>query len=179
MHGPWVKMPGGRSPDPFEENRSMQHLRSEIDIAAAAETVWRVLADFSAYPSWNPFVRFICGQQMLGARLSVTVQPPGGKAMSFRPRLLVFEPNRELRWKGQLLVPGLFDGEHYFQLTESMPGKTHLVHGEVFSGVLVPLVLRGSARAGTARGFEAMNRALKVRAEAQPRDPRAASGHQA
>lgn len=147
-------------------------------MAAAADTVWRVLADFSAYPAWNPFVRAIGGEQTPGARLSITIQPQGGKAMSFRPRLLVFEPKTELRWKGQLLVPGLFDGEHYFQLNESSPGRTHLVHGEFFSGLLVPLVPRASVRAGTTSGFEAMNRALKARAEAQQRDPRSARFHQ-
>jgi hypothetical protein len=42
-----------------------------------------------------------------------------------------------------------------------------LIHGEVFSGLLVPLVFRGAMRAGTERGFAAMNRALKALAEAQ------------
>jgi hypothetical protein len=145
----------------------MQHIRSEIDIAASPATVWRVLADFSAYPSWNPFVRAVSGEQSPGTQLSVTVQPEGGKAMSFKPRLLAFEPQKELRWKGQLLLPGILDGEHYFQLSEPAPGKVHFIHGEVFSGFLVPLVFRGSMRAGTERGFAAMNKALKARAEAQ------------
>jgi hypothetical protein len=148
----------------------MQHVRLEIDIAATADSVWRVLADFSAYPAWNPFVRSISGEQTPGARLHVTVQPEGAKAMSFKPRLLVFEPKKELRWKGQVLVPGIFDGEHYFQLAESSPGRVHFVHGEVFSGLLAPLVFRGSLRAGTEHGFAAMNQALKAWAEAQQRD---------
>jgi len=145
----------------------MQHIRTEIDIAASPDTVWRVLADFSAYPEWNPFVRAISGKQAPGTRLNVTVQPEGGEAMSFKPRLLVFEPQRELRWKGHLLAPGVFDGEHYFQLAEPSPRQVRFVHGEVFSGFLVPLVFRGSMRADTERGFAAMNQALKVRAEAQ------------
>jgi hypothetical protein len=91
--------------------------------------------------------------------------------MSFKPRLLVFEPQRELRWRGQLLAPGIFDGEHYFQLAEISPGRVHFVHGEVFSGFLVPLLLRGSMLAGTERGFAAMNQALKARAEARNSDP--------
>jgi hypothetical protein len=156
----------------------MQHVRSEIDIASSADTVWRALVDFSAYPAWNPFVRAISGGQTPGARLHVTVQPEGGKAMSFKPRLLVFEPKKELRWKGQLLAPGIFDGEHYFQLTEPSPGNVHFVHGEVFSGLLVPLVLSGSVRAGTERGFVAMNQALKARVEAQQRDRQVRPAHE-
>ena len=144
----------------------MHHIQAEVDIAATPDTVWGVLTDFSAYPDWNPFVRRISGEQTSGARLHVTIQPEGGRAMSFKPRLLVFAPQKELRWKGQLLVPGVFDGEHYFQLSETSAGGVRLEQGEVFSGLLVPLLSRGSMLAGTARGFAAMNQALKTRAEA-------------
>ena len=85
--------------------------------------------------------------------------------MSFKPRLLVFAPRKELRWKGQLWVPGVFDGEHYFELTETSAG-VRLAQGELFTGLLVPLLSRGSMLAGTERGFAAMNQALKARTEA-------------
>ncbi len=86
--------------------------------------------------------------------------------MSFKPKLLVFNPTSELRWKGQLLAPGIFDGEHYFQLVESSLGKVRFTHGESFSGLLVPLVMRGTMQSRTELGFVAMNNALKARAEA-------------
>lgn len=143
----------------------MQHIRSEIDIAASPDRVWRVLTDFVAYPDWNPFIRSITGAQVPGAKLSVTVQPAGAKPMSFKPRLLVFQPYKELRWKGQLLTPGIFDGEHSFQLTEPSPGRVHFIHEETFGGLIVPLIFRGAMRKATERGFAAMNQALKVRAE--------------
>jgi hypothetical protein len=143
----------------------MQHLQTEIEITAPASRVWRVLTDLSAYPDWNPFVRSISGELTPGARLNVTIQPDGGKPMSFKPRLMAFEPQRELRWKGRLLVPGLFDGEHYFQLHETSAGRVRFAQGEMFSGLLVPLVFLGSMMAGTLRGFAAMNQAIKARAE--------------
>ena len=144
----------------------MQHIRSEIEIASTALRVWHVLTDFSAYATWNPFVLRIGGEQVSGSRLNVTIKPDGSKAMSFKPTLIAFEPQKELRWKGQLLLPGLFDGEHYFQLSETPAGRVHFAQGELFSGVLVPLVFRGPMRAGTVRGFAAMNQALKARVEA-------------
>jgi hypothetical protein len=144
----------------------MQHIQFEVEITASPLRVWRVLADFTAYPEWNPFVRAISGEQVVGSRLSVTIQPVGGKAMSFKPTLLAFDPQKELRWKGQLLMPGIFDGEHYFRLVETSAETVRVTQGEVFSGLLVPLVFRGSMRVGTERGFAALNQALKARAEA-------------
>ncbi len=120
--------------------------------------------DFPRYGEWNPFIRSIEGMPSEGATIKVKIQPPGGKGMTFSPVILRQQSNRELRWKGKLFLPGIFDGEHYFRLESEGAGSTTLVHGERFSGVLVPL-LRGSLDRNTKSGFEAMNRALKRRVE--------------
>jgi hypothetical protein len=60
--------------------------------------------------------------------------------MEFSPSVLVTTNDREFRWKGRLLFPGLFDGEHYFLLEDSPSGGTHFRHGERFSGLLVNLL---------------------------------------
>lgn len=140
------------------------HLHSDIEIEAPAERVWAVLADFAAYPQWNPFVRSAVGVPQQGARLRITVQPRGGKSMRFAPVVLVAEPGRELRWLGRFLLPGLFDGEHSFVIEPLAEGKVRFQHSERFSGILVGL-FRASLDRGTKRGFEEMNRALKARAE--------------
>jgi hypothetical protein len=77
----------------------MKDIHTEIEINAFAEKVWRVLTDFAAYPEWNPLIRRATGEVRVGARLHVTIQPSGGKGMSFRPTILVADPNRELRWR--------------------------------------------------------------------------------
>ncbi|MFQ3665679.1 MAG: SRPBCC domain-containing protein, partial [Sphingomonadaceae bacterium] len=82
--------------------------------------------------------------------------------MRFQPTLLVAEPARELRWRGRLVLPGLFDGEHWLRLQPDGT-STRLVHGERFSGLLVPLLAGTLDR--TRAGFEAMNAALKAEAE--------------
>ena len=73
-------------------------------------------------------------------------------------------PGEELRWRGRFLLPGIFDGEHYFRLEAAAPGVARLVHGERFSGLLVPL-FKSSLDRETRAGFEAMNAALKTRVE--------------
>ena len=142
-------------------------LRTEIDINASGERVWRVLTDFGAYGEWNPFITSISGEVRRGARLKVRVQPSGGRGMTFRPTVLAADRNRELRWVGRLLFPGIFDGEHAFLITPLENGRVRLRQQETFRGLLVPLLRRlldGQTRAG----FEAMNRALKERAERPP-----------
>ena len=135
---------------------------TSIEIAAPPSRVWSVLTDFAAYPQWNPFIIRIAGVPEVGSRLVVTIQPPGRKAMMFRPVVLVAMPEAELRWRGRLLMPGLFDGEHVFRLSP-IGGGCRLDHGEVFSGLLSRL-LSGTLPA-TRHGFVAMNEALKARVE--------------
>jgi hypothetical protein len=142
----------------------MTEIHTEIEINAPAEKVWRELTDFAAYPEWNPFVRLVKGEVRVGARLHVTIQPSGGRGMSFRPTVLAAEPNRELRWLGRLWLPGLFDGEHSFSIEPLVQGRVRFVQQERFGGLLVPF-LSEMLDGGVRRGFEEMNLALKVRAE--------------
>jgi hypothetical protein len=142
----------------------MHEIQSEIDIDATPERVWSILTDFVAYPSWNPFIHSISGDIEAGRRLTVSIQPVGGRAMTFRPTVLLAQPNSELRWRGRLLLPGIFDGEHCFKIAASASGGVRFTQGETFSGVLVGLA-KASLDRGTKAGFVSMNDALKARAE--------------
>ncbi len=140
----------------------MKEIHTEIEINAPAEKVWKVLTDFAAYPEWNPFVRRGEGEVRVGARLHVYIQPSAGKGMSFRPTVLVADPNRELRWLGHLWVRGLFDGEHSFSIEPLSEGRDRFIQRERFGGLLLPLLSK-TLDGDTRRGFEEMNRALKLR----------------
>lgn len=70
---------------------------------------------------------------------------------------------KELRWLGRLWLPGIFDGEHIFEIEPVDADRVRFVQCEQFNGILVPFFNLD----GTRRGFEAMNRALKERAEAK------------
>jgi hypothetical protein len=142
----------------------MRSIETQIEIAAPAERAWSVLMDFASYPAWNPFITEIAGTPELGQRLRVRVAPPGRKPMTFRPIVVAATRRREFGWRGRMLLPGLFDGEHRFRLEDK--GRVCLLHhSERFSGLLLPLM--GEALfAATRQGFAAMNAALKSRAEA-------------
>jgi hypothetical protein len=142
----------------------MKELRTEISINAPPERVWQLLTDFASFPQWNPFIRRASGEPREGAQLEVYLQPSGAKGMTFRPKVLKAEPNRELRWLGHFLIPGLFDGEHIFTIEPLDAGRVRFVQRELFTGMLVPLFARWLSK-DTRRGFEEMNQALKLRAE--------------
>ena len=94
----------------------MRLIDTRIEIAAPAARVWGVLTDFPRFPEWNPFITRIEGTPEPGAPLRVQIKPPGESAMTFTPTVLVARPEKELRWRGRLLLPGIFDGEHAFEL---------------------------------------------------------------
>ncbi len=134
-------------------------------ITRSGPQVWQHLLAFESYPKWNPFVTSIKGAAVLGGQLEVQIHPPGGKAMAFKPTLLVVDKHKQLRWIGELLVPGLFDGEHYFLIRELKDGNVEFVQGEIFSGVLA-WILMPFMEKNTRLGFEDMNKALKQLSEA-------------
>lgn len=147
----------------------LTEIRTEILINAAPQKVWRILTDFKAYPAWNPFIKSLeqtsQGELKVGSRLKALIAPPDASAMTFTPAVTALNVNREFRWLGHLFIPGLFDGEHIFELMENGDGTTTLIHRENFRGLLIPLfkkMLNDNSR----RGFELMNRQLKAQAEA-------------
>lgn len=142
---------------------TMRRIETAIDIAADSGTVWNVLMDFSSYPDWNPFIRRIEGRTARGERLAARIEPPGQRGMQFRPTVQVVQERHAFSWLGHLLIPGLFDGLHEFRLQPN-GSSTRLSHCESFSGVLVPFVW-SKLETPTRAGFEAMNHALKARAE--------------
>jgi hypothetical protein len=137
-----------------------KELQTTIEINASAQKTWAALTDFSHYSEWNPFIRSIHGQAKQGEQLEILIHPPGSSGMKFRPIILVLQPEHELRWLGRLLLPGIFDGEHQFIIQPIGESRTRLIHREVFSGILVPLLWR-NLDTQTRQGFEEMNLALK------------------
>jgi hypothetical protein len=144
--------------------RTTRTIRSAIEIDAPLEVVWQVLTDFAAYPAWNPIVRQVRGRPRSGGRITIRSQPPGGRSVIHRPRVLTWAPPHELRWRATVLSDRLFSGEHGFMLSETANGRVRFVQDKTFRGLLVPFysLIRLPA---TRRGFEQMNQALRERAE--------------
>ncbi len=142
----------------------MKEIRTEVIIKASPKKVWSCFSDFKHYADWNPFIRSIEGSVNAGNIVTIKLTPPDAKPMIFKPRVLTVDPNRELRWVGHFIVPGLFDGEHIFEFIDNNDGTTRFIQREIFTGILVPF-LKNMLDDNTRRGFELMNQKLKEKCE--------------
>ena len=141
-----------------------KQIETETTIEATPEEVWRVLSDFASYGEWNPGMRSVQGEPVVGSRLTIEFSMNGGRTMKMRPKVLVSQPGHELRWLGHLLLPGIFDGEHRFEIHQQGPNGVRFVQGERFAGLLVPFLR--SLLADTATTFVQVNDALSERVTA-------------
>lgn len=122
--------------------------------------MWAVLTDLSSYPEWNPLFREAAGEIAVGRRIVLRSFPEGGRPMTVRPTITAARAGAELSWVSRL--PGILSGEHRFTLSAGN-GGTLVVQSETFRGALV--LVSGKAVARAEASYQAMNRALKARAE--------------
>ena len=126
-------------------------------IAAPPESVWDVLSDLAAWPTWNRDVR------------SVTFQGPLAPGSEFRWKagrsslvstLQVVEPPREIGWTG--VTMGIH-AVHVFRF-EPDGGGTMARSEESWRG-LIPSLLKGYSRTTLQRGIDGVLASLKAESE--------------
>ena len=138
-------------------------IKTETLINAPAERVWAEMTDFAAFPSWNPFVREASGRLEPGEQLKIRLQLDRMK-MTFKPRVTVVEPARELRWLATLGRPRVFDVDRGFVI-EPRDGGVLFVMSEKCTGWLTPVMFATNLEAQLYRGYDAFNDALRRRVE--------------
>ena len=140
----------------------MEQIEVFEEIDASPELVWEVLTAFPSYPEWNPFITSAEGTVADGETVRLRIEPPGGRTRTAEVELVAVEPGHRLAWHGRLLVPFALDGYHEIRVEPIEGGLTRLLQRETFRGALTSLLVDEAA---LERGFRAMNRALKTRAE--------------
>lgn len=165
----------------------MHEIATHIDLAASAARVWAALTDFASYGAWNPVIESIEGTPAEGSQLCINLrdemlrQRSNGpahalKSFAFRAwwalngmrmtvRVTKLLPELELRWTGALPLPKMFEGEHYFRITEKREGGVRFTQGERYAGLLEP-AFREAVESINREGMNAVNRALKRHLEA-------------
>lgn len=149
---------------------SRASVRAEIDIAAPPDVVWGVLSDTSRYGEWNPFVTRIEGALVENADILLRVtMRPGRAEREQKQHIMVLVPERCVVWQTQVGTRHTLRAKRSQLVVPRPDGGTHYRTTDVLVGGLVPLVMR-LYRNDLERGFTAMTRALKVRAEALAHD---------
>lgn len=140
-------------------------IHTETTIDAPADRVWEILADFDSYPEWNPLIPSATGYAEVGATAHIRLAI-GSLQVPVAVEVVRAEPGRELCWVGpaQEWLRRLGRGTHFFRIAKIDEGRVRFEHGEEFEGIVVPNRFARAERFLT-RGYEALNRALKRRAE--------------
>lgn len=141
-----------------------KEIKTEILILSTPEKIWKIFTDFKNYPNWNPFIKSITGEVAIGNKIIARLEPPEAFSMTFKPTVLAFETNKEFRWLGHFLFPGLFDGEHKFELIDNGNGTCTFIQSEKFKGIFLPF-FKKMLDHNTKMGFSQMNQKLKEIAE--------------
>ncbi len=143
-------------------------INTELAIDAPASDVWKVLTDFASYPQWNPVITKIEGSPIIGEQISfkICVFPKIELPIMACEILIASEQNKELRWRGPTVpvLDAVITGEHYFMVQAMGEGKSRLIHGENFTGLIVP-ALAPLLQARLTSLYSSMNKSLKERCE--------------
>ena len=109
------------------------------DIAAPVERVWALVTDAAAMTRWNSTLTSIEGPIELGG--TVVMQVPEAPGMSFKPKVVRFEANREMEWRQG--TRGMFLGVRTYTISAPPGGSpTRFEMTERFSGLLLPMIGR-------------------------------------
>jgi hypothetical protein len=139
-------------------------IEHRIGVQAPAEVIWDIVYDLARWSEWNPTYPAAEGVVRIGETLNVTLALPGQPQQVLKPRVLEWVPQEQLHWRLSLLG-GMIQTTRYIEITQLAEASCIVDNGELFGGLMGRSLGRrmgGPVR----RGFEAMNEALKARAEA-------------
>jgi hypothetical protein len=142
----------------------LKTIETKVVIDSSAEKIWNILTNFEEYELWNPFMTKVVGDTSLGSKIEVNIKTMSGKNRTYYPIITKCETEKELRWKGKSILPGIFDGERIFTLESSDDHRVLFSHKEIFSGLGVKFV-GNKLDENLRESFVKMNEALKARAE--------------
>ena len=153
----------GKPPPP--KGPSGFRVEHRIGIQAAPEVIWEIVHDLPRWQEWNPTYPQAAGEVRIGNILMLTLTLPGQPNQQLKPKVLDWVPNEQLHWQLSLMG-GLIKTLRYIEITPLSEAGCIVDNGELFGGLMGPSFGRRMGRT-VRRGFEAMNEALKDRAEAE------------
>jgi uncharacterized protein YndB with AHSA1/START domain len=135
----------------------------EVRIAAAPETVWAVMADLSAWPSWNSDVKSVTFDGRLQPGSAFRWKSGSASLVS---TLRTVDAPRDIGWTGSTMG---IHAVHVFHF-EPTDGGTLARSAESFRG-LIPSLLKKYSRNVLQRGIDGFLASLKIEAERRAASP--------
>lgn len=118
-------------------------IRAEIEIEAPIAQVWSVLRDIPNYAAWNPFTPRIDTTLALGTPVMLHVAMKKGKPLLVQKETMSrYEEGRLMAWGDVMGTASLLRFERVQELTALGPSRTRYFTEDVFSGLLLPIVMR-------------------------------------
>ncbi len=140
----------------------MPTYETQITIDAPPAEVWNHLIDVRSHDDWSNHF-WLRGEPVVGGPGRIEFKLFGMSAGANVVFQTVDGP-RELRWHGG--PKGIAYGSHFFILEELDGGtRTRLRHGEAFSGLLAPLIVRLLAAERGGPSYNGFNEDLRRRVE--------------
>src|SRR5262245_17441505 len=106
-------------------------------INAPPETIWRVLTDAQAYPSWNSTIVKIDGTIAKGQTIKLVARIAPDKTYPLNVSELT--PGSRMIWEDGMPL-GMFAGVRTFKLTPQADGSTAFTMAEVMSGGMLGMI---------------------------------------
>ena len=125
-----------------------------IDIRTTPETVWSLLTDAAAYPTWNSTVLSIEGEIAPGSKIKLRSKLDPKR--TFKLTVREFQPPTRLVWGDAM-------GRRTYEVTAKGPGCVTFTMREKIGGPLFPLFARMIPSFD--ESFDQFAAALKQRAE--------------
>lgn len=138
-------------------------IEHRLGITAPAHVIWEIISDLAGWSAWNPSYAKASGRLSIGAPISLDATFPDVEPMHINGTIVDWVPDIQLLWKARLPMFGR--SLRYLEIDKLGDANCVFANGELLDGFgarYVPLRKRRAAH----RGYEAMNHALKARAEA-------------
>jgi len=114
------------------------HYEASIDIDATPDQVWSVLADATAWPTWDSGVLRVDGTVAEGSKIALTSSVDPTRA--FKIRVTELSPSRRMVFAGGMPL-GLFRGVRTYDVTPT-GATTRFTMREDYSGLFAGMITK-------------------------------------
>ena len=143
----------------------MKEVRTEIEISAPPEEVWKVISNISEWQNWSPVINKSEGSAALGTKVDITMcsKEEGKDGPKYSPVITKFDEPKSLHWRATMLVGFVFTNDKIIELEKTNSG-TRVIHKELFGGLMAAM-MASHMEEGVPPILNKWNEALKQKVE--------------